>query len=152
MGMKPKTNKGSRRGDGSLPVLEANAAGIDIGSSEHWVAVPIDRDDEHVLSFLTPTAPRPRCLSTVKVTASSPAVTSGAIAKRGHSDRNPVKSDQMLTRCHGFVLGRFLDHFDHMQQSALFSRPHPVTSVAGSRSPAAAASSRSRSRSTRRSQ
>jgi len=38
-------------GNGSLPTLKANAAGIDIGSAEHWVAVPIDRDDEHVRSF-----------------------------------------------------------------------------------------------------
>jgi hypothetical protein len=40
-----------KHGTGSLPVLEANAAGIDIGSAEHWVAVPIDRDKEPVRSF-----------------------------------------------------------------------------------------------------
>lgn len=39
------------RDGGSLPILKANAAGIDIGSAEHWVAVPIDRADEHVRSF-----------------------------------------------------------------------------------------------------
>ena len=34
-----------------LPMLNVNAAGIDIGSEEHWVAVPIDRDDHPVRSF-----------------------------------------------------------------------------------------------------
>ena len=38
-------------GNGSLPILKANAAGIDIGSAEHWVAVPIDRDGKHVRPF-----------------------------------------------------------------------------------------------------
>ncbi|MGD1151714.1 MAG: IS110 family transposase [Syntrophales bacterium] len=34
-----------------LPKLNVNAAGIDIGSAEHWVAVPSDRDEQRVRSF-----------------------------------------------------------------------------------------------------
>ena len=41
-----------RSGDlGSLPPITPNAAGIDIGSEEHWVAVPEDRDEKPVRSF-----------------------------------------------------------------------------------------------------
>ncbi len=39
------------REENSLPVLNLNAAGIDVGSEEHWVAVPKDRDDEPVKRF-----------------------------------------------------------------------------------------------------
>ena len=35
----------------SFPIINVNAAGIDIGSEEHWVAVPADRDEEPVRSF-----------------------------------------------------------------------------------------------------
>jgi transposase len=35
----------------SLPFIHINAAGIDIGSEEHWVAVPKDRDEEPVRKF-----------------------------------------------------------------------------------------------------
>jgi transposase len=35
----------------SLPHIHLNAAGIDIGSGEHWVAVPKDRDEEPVRRF-----------------------------------------------------------------------------------------------------
>jgi transposase len=35
----------------SFPIINTNAAGIDIGSGEHWVAVPEDRDEEPVRSF-----------------------------------------------------------------------------------------------------
>lgn len=34
-----------------LPVLHAHAAGIDIGSRSHWVAVPADHDDQPVREF-----------------------------------------------------------------------------------------------------
>jgi transposase len=34
-----------------LPLLNGNAAGIDVGSAEHYVAVPTDRDAEPVQSF-----------------------------------------------------------------------------------------------------
>ena len=41
-----------RSGDpGSLPPITPNAAGIDIGSEEHWVAVPEDRDERPVRCF-----------------------------------------------------------------------------------------------------
>jgi len=36
-----------------LPVLHPDAAGIDIGASEVFVAVPADRDPEPVRSFAT---------------------------------------------------------------------------------------------------
>jgi hypothetical protein len=36
-----------------LPVLHPDAAGIDIGASEVFVAVPADRDPEPVRSFTT---------------------------------------------------------------------------------------------------
>ncbi|AFY31796.1 IS110 family transposase [Calothrix sp. PCC 7507] len=34
-----------------LPVINSNAAGIDIGADRHWVSVPVDRDNESVRSF-----------------------------------------------------------------------------------------------------
>jgi transposase len=37
----------------SLRVCHPNAAGIDLGSDEHWVAVPADRDPEPVRNFRT---------------------------------------------------------------------------------------------------
>lgn len=44
--------KGKRRCD-QLPVLHPDAAGIDIGASELFVAVPADRDSQPVRSFAT---------------------------------------------------------------------------------------------------
>lgn len=38
---------------GSLPVIEPNAAGIDIGATQIFVAVPVDRDPEPVRCFPT---------------------------------------------------------------------------------------------------
>jgi hypothetical protein len=35
----------------SFSMVHPNAAGIDIGSSEHWVAVPKDRDEKNVRCF-----------------------------------------------------------------------------------------------------
>jgi len=35
----------------SFPTINPNAAGIDIGSAEHWVAVPEDRDEQAVRKF-----------------------------------------------------------------------------------------------------
>ena len=34
-----------------FPIININAAGIDIGSEEHWVAVPPDRDEQPVRKF-----------------------------------------------------------------------------------------------------
>jgi transposase len=42
--------------DNSLPVLHPNVAGIDIGSKSHFVAVPMDRDENHVREFASFTA------------------------------------------------------------------------------------------------
>jgi hypothetical protein len=35
----------------TLKVINPNAAGIDIGSKEHYVAIPLDRTSEPVRSF-----------------------------------------------------------------------------------------------------
>jgi transposase len=35
----------------SLPLINLNAAGIDIGADRHWVSVPVDRDQDPVRSF-----------------------------------------------------------------------------------------------------
>jgi transposase len=40
-----------KSGSSSFPIINKDAAGIDIGSEEHWVAVPEDRDDEPVRPF-----------------------------------------------------------------------------------------------------
>lgn len=53
---KKKTKKrtktlGSRSGEDGLPELNRNAAGIDVGNAEHYVAVPPGRDPEPVRSF-----------------------------------------------------------------------------------------------------
>src|ERR1700730_5591302 len=37
----------------SLPVIHPNCAGIDIGSKSHFIAVPIDRDEEPIREFLS---------------------------------------------------------------------------------------------------
>ncbi len=52
--MKQYTRKSSpqkKSGHSSFPMINKDAAGIDIGSGEHWVAVPEDRDEEPVRSF-----------------------------------------------------------------------------------------------------
>ncbi len=35
----------------NLPLINPNAAGIDIGADRHWVSVPVDRDKDSVRSF-----------------------------------------------------------------------------------------------------
>jgi transposase len=35
----------------NLPLINLNAAGIDIGADRHWVSVPVDRDQDSVRSF-----------------------------------------------------------------------------------------------------
>lgn len=35
----------------NLPLINLNAAGIDIGADRHWVSVPVDRDENPVRSF-----------------------------------------------------------------------------------------------------
>jgi transposase len=44
-------NTTTRKSDGRLPILNGDAAGIDIGAAEHWVAVPEDRDPQPVRKF-----------------------------------------------------------------------------------------------------
>jgi hypothetical protein len=36
--------------DVNLPLINCNAAGIDIGADTHWVSVPVGRDSENVRS------------------------------------------------------------------------------------------------------
>jgi transposase len=53
--MKEQTKPGSKRQKGALkdglPMLNQNAAGIDVGNAEHHVAVPAGRDKEPVRKF-----------------------------------------------------------------------------------------------------
>jgi hypothetical protein len=50
--MRKKKNKASKRVHfQSLPLIHPNAAGIDVGSKEHLVAVPPDRDPQPVRTF-----------------------------------------------------------------------------------------------------
>ena len=46
----------SRAQISALPRFNAHAAGIDVGASDHWVAVPADRDEQPVRRFGTFTA------------------------------------------------------------------------------------------------
>jgi transposase len=50
----PETSK-KKRSPRSLPALQINVAGIDIGSTEHWVAGPPKDDDANVRRFGTTT-------------------------------------------------------------------------------------------------
>lgn len=45
--------RGKKRVIESMPVIQPDAAGIDVGSRTHWVAVPADRSDEPVREFGT---------------------------------------------------------------------------------------------------
>ena len=57
--MKPRQRrhrKPSAAGPSLLERIQPNAAGIDGGAAEHYVAVPADRDPTPVRSFLTVTA------------------------------------------------------------------------------------------------
>jgi transposase len=46
-----RKKKGVPQKGGSFPIINNDAAGIDIGSEEHWVAVPDDRDENPVRPF-----------------------------------------------------------------------------------------------------
>lgn len=48
-----KGNKQKRANDAALPIMRPDAAGIDIGATEIFVAVPADRATENVRSFPT---------------------------------------------------------------------------------------------------
>ena len=48
-----KKRKTRKTDNAILPVMRSNAAGIDIGATEIYVAVPADRDAENVRSFPT---------------------------------------------------------------------------------------------------
>src|SRR4030095_5966722 len=43
--------RSSRRRSAPFEQMNLNAAGIDVGATEHWVAVPEDRDEEPVRRF-----------------------------------------------------------------------------------------------------
>src|SRR5215470_11979116 len=45
------TGRASRARSAPLEQMNLNAAGIDVGATEHWVAVPEDRDEEPVQRF-----------------------------------------------------------------------------------------------------
>ena len=46
-----RNNKTKRDWDEGLAALNRNAAGIDVGNAEHYVAVPAGRDSEPVQTF-----------------------------------------------------------------------------------------------------
>jgi hypothetical protein len=48
-----KNQTAKNRAAQSLTMMEPNAAGVDIGSTEHWVAVSPDRDEQSVRKFGT---------------------------------------------------------------------------------------------------
>lgn len=48
---RPKSTDRKPALPGALPPINRNAAGIDVGSASHFVAVPADRDDEPVREF-----------------------------------------------------------------------------------------------------
>src|SRR5215813_15080415 len=43
--------RSSRARSAPLAQMNLNAAGIDVGATEHWVAIPEDRDEESVRRF-----------------------------------------------------------------------------------------------------
>ena len=47
----PHKRHSSRARSAPLAQMHLNAAGIDVGATEHWVAVPEDRDEEPVRRF-----------------------------------------------------------------------------------------------------
>src|SRR4026209_288594 len=51
----PKYKNGKKRisVDQAWPLINPNAAGVDLGSREHWVAVPADRAQQNVRCFGT---------------------------------------------------------------------------------------------------
>jgi transposase len=51
--MLKRQKKPQPRGLLPAPVLEPNAAGVDIGATEIYIAVPPDRDDQPVRRFAT---------------------------------------------------------------------------------------------------
>lgn len=51
-----RNNRSKPGKSGPMTITHLNAAGIDIGSASHYVAVPPDRDDEPVREFLSFTA------------------------------------------------------------------------------------------------
>jgi transposase len=50
-GRRKKSAPQQKSDSGLFPIINNNAAGIDIGSEEHWVAVPEGRDENPVRSF-----------------------------------------------------------------------------------------------------
>jgi len=46
-----RSTKHERRAQRLLDKIHLSAAGIDVGSGSHWVAVPEDRDDQPVREF-----------------------------------------------------------------------------------------------------
>ena len=47
----PRKRRSSRTRSAPLEQINRNAAGIDVGSAAHWVAVPQDRDEQPVQCF-----------------------------------------------------------------------------------------------------
>jgi hypothetical protein len=45
-----KQEKSSGSSQVNLPLINQNAAGIDLGADRHWISVPVDRDSQSVRS------------------------------------------------------------------------------------------------------
>ena len=50
-GTKPERNRGRQHLPAGLSQVNLNAAGIDVGASSHFVAVPVDRAERSVREF-----------------------------------------------------------------------------------------------------
>lgn len=50
--MSKNNTKDKKKSTDGFPTIQPDAAGIDISSSSHFVAVPVDRDEEPVKEFL----------------------------------------------------------------------------------------------------
>lgn len=51
--MNKNINKDEKKSTNGFQTIQPDAAGIDIGSASHFVAVPIDRDEQAVKEFLS---------------------------------------------------------------------------------------------------
>ena len=49
--MNKNTNKDKKKSTNGFQIIQPDAAGIDIGSASHFVAVPSDRDEQPVKEF-----------------------------------------------------------------------------------------------------
>ena len=61
--MAKRRRKAPPRGLAPVPVLEPNAAGVDIGATEIYIAVPVDRDSEPVRRLMRAKLGAPKAIT-----------------------------------------------------------------------------------------